>query len=148
MANETTVEGLDELIKALNEFGPDVMPHIRQTVEVATQSITLKAKEKAAQYTQYSQTGALVASLRTKTTRLKKTDTKTLSYVTWGDDVRDFAAPLELGHDFVSNKGKITGHAAPHPFLRPAADEKKEEYIDTIIGGMNHAMDLMGGKKE
>lgn len=39
--------------------------------------------------------------------------------------------PLELGHRLVRN-GKVVGHVAPRPYLRPALDSKKGEATKAV----------------
>ena len=54
--------------------------------------------------------------------------------------------PLELGHKLVKN-GQVVGDVNEHPFLRPAADESKDDVVNAIADAMNKALEQMGGKK-
>jgi HK97 gp10 family phage protein len=48
---------------------------------------------------------------------------------------------VEFGHPIKNKKGKVVGHAAPHPFLRPAFENKAEESIEAFRNYMRERMD-------
>jgi HK97 gp10 family phage protein len=47
---------------------------------------------------------------------------------------------VEFGHPIV-RKGKVVGHAAPHPFMRPAFENKAEESIEAFRKYMRQRLD-------
>jgi len=47
---------------------------------------------------------------------------------------------VEFGHSIV-RKGKVVGHAAPHPFMRPAFENKAEESIEAFRNYMRQRLD-------
>jgi HK97 gp10 family phage protein len=48
---------------------------------------------------------------------------------------------VEFGHPIKDKKGKVVGHAAPHPFLRPAFEAKNEESIEAFKKYMRQRFD-------
>lgn len=135
-----SLEGLDELIADFMKIGETAMPKLNTAVTDAGNVVLEKAKSKVS-----VRTGKLRESLK-----LKKGVTKgykAYTTVTWGNDVREYAAPLELGHAIKFQKdGKVMGHVAPRPFLRPAADESEQQVTDVIVDGINKALEEMGGR--
>jgi len=52
----------------------------------------------------------------------------------------NYGAQVELGHRLVIN-GKEVGHVKARPYLRPAADNSKEEVIRLVAQAMNRALE-------
>lgn len=141
------VDGLDELVDAFLKLGDEAMPKLKRAADAAGAVVLAKAKEKAP-----VNLGTLQKSLRLKKKTWRKGQLVTYSSVTWGNDVREYAAPLELGHKFYfkDSSGRVIrrGEVAPRPYLRPAADESKDQVFRIITGAMNEAIDAMGGRKD
>jgi HK97 gp10 family phage protein len=133
--------GLKELIKAFEEFGDIAIPEVRKKVDEAGELLLAKAREKV--HVRY---GKLKSSLHLK----KPTSSKYVieNILTWGDDVRDYGAPLELGHNVKFGKNApVVGYSRPRPFLRPAADESKRQVFKIITEGFDNAFKKFGGIK-
>lgn len=139
--SQTTVEGLDELISAFQKLGDEAMPYVMQGSNKAGGGVLQKAVVKAP-----VKSGNLKRKLKVvKAVKSAKYPYRVFSKVTFSRGAA-YAVPLELGHNIVVN-GKKVGVVKEHPFLRPAADESKEEVVSTIADAMNKALDQMGGIK-
>jgi len=140
---EIKLEGLDELIEAFAKLPDEAAEMIKPAVEQAGKLVLEKAKEKVP-----VDSGKLRDSLRLKKARQRPDSSGVIHYITWGPNVREYAAPLELGHAIRFKKGGPThGRVAPRPYLRPAADESKEQVLDIVAKAMNRAIDEMGGRE-
>ena len=139
--SQTTVEGLDELIKAFMDLGEEALPHLKKASDEAGQSVLNKAKQKAPVDTRNLQTKLKLAKAR----KSSKYPYRVFSKVTFGKGAA-YAVPVELGHKLVMH-GKTVGAVKERPFLRPAADESKAEVVSAIADGINKALEQMGGKK-
>ncbi len=143
MAVKTKIVGLDELVKALDEFGGFAMPVLQKRSTQAADVVLQRARQKVPQKSR-----ALHNSLLVKEKPLERGKYRVLAYVTWGDDVREYAAPLELGHNVRFGKdAPVVGYAQPRPFLRPAADESKKDIKRAVIDAVNEALVEIGGLK-
>lgn len=139
--NQTTVEGLDELISAFQKLGEQAMPYVIQGSNEAGSEVLSKAVSKVP-----VDTGNLKRKLKViKAKKSAKTPYKVFSKVTFSKGAA-YAVPLELGHNLVIN-GKKVGVVKERPFLRPAADESKEEVVKAIAASMNKALGEMGGMR-
>lgn len=133
------IEGLDELIRDLAAFGDEALKEIEKEQEEAGDILLKKAQEKVP-----VDTGRLKKSLYTKKQKAKPY--VLTSVLTWHNDVREYAAPVELGHRLVFF-GKKTGKMVEaRPFLRPATDESREKVFNTLISGMDKALKRFGEK--
>lgn len=127
------IEGLDEIIDDLNRFhGED---EVKPYVDKAGDVLLNKTREKVP-----VDTGVLKASLFLK--RLKRRRAYQ-NLLTWGDDVRAYAAPLELGHGLVYMGHPTLKFVKAKPYLRPAADESEEIVYKTIFAGLIKAHDTL-----
>lgn len=127
------VEGLDEIINDLNRFhGED---EVKPYVDKAGDILLKKTREKVS-----VDTGTLKKSLFLKRTKRRRAFQNIL---TWGDDVRAYAAPLELGHGLVYMGHPTLKYVKARPFLRPAADESKEIVYKTIFSGLIKALNTL-----
>lgn len=142
--SQTTVEGLDELMKAFSKLGDDALPYITDASVESADIILARAKTSAA----FSdRTGALRKSLkRSKPTKRSKYKHLIFSKV-WFGKGGAHGVPVELGHKLVYFGHDTATTVKERPFLRPAADESKDEVIKEIAGAMNTALDRMGGLK-
>lgn len=139
--SQTTIKGLDELIKAFKDLGEDALPYLKDAANEAGDHVLSKTKEKVP-----VDTGNLEIKLKlTKARKSNKYPYRVFSKVSFSKGAA-YAVPLELGHKLVKN-GNVVGAIKEKPFLRPAADESKDEVISSIAKGMNKALEQMGGLK-
>jgi hypothetical protein len=139
MANKMyyKVEGLEEITRTLREFGSIAGPFMRSASDKGANVVLVRAKIKVP-----VDSGALRDSLHVKPARWKHGDEFTSAVVTWGDDVREYAAAVELGHKTVN--GKLVPETK---FLRKSADETKAEVRDIIADAVNQVIDVVGRPK-
>ena len=136
----TRIDGLDKLTKDLEKFAKEAVPPLGRVAHHGAESIRIRAKAKV-----NNVSGDLARSLRVKDSKLSSNKLYVGSYVTWGDDVRDYAAPLELGHNVKNVKdGPVIGHVKARPFLRPAADESKRNIKKWMIEAINKQIEKLG----
>jgi HK97 gp10 family phage protein len=134
--NNFEIVGLDEIINDLNRFGAEAQAEVKPFVDEAGDILLDKTREKVP-----VNTGALKKSLFLKRPRSKKGLIQNI--LTWGDDVRPYAAPLELGHGLVFMGHPTNKYVKARPFLRPAADESKETVYKTLYAGLNKALERL-----
>jgi len=140
MADTFEIEGLKDFIKDLEGFTKDAEKEMVPFVDKSGDLLLSKTKQKV-----NVDTGKLKNSLFLR--RLRPRNGVTRNILTWGDDVRDYAAPLELGHNLVLFGKRTLKHIAARPFMRPAADESKEKVFKTLIIGLNIIINKLGDKK-
>jgi len=139
------IKGIDSLIEAVAEIGDKAMPHVKVGADKGGSRVLAAAKAKV-----QVDTGTLKAALILRKQRVKPGKVLYYSQVTipgtkaGGKGGAHHIVPLELGHRLVV-RGKTVGSVKAYPFLRPAADENKEEVIDDIIDAMNKALGEIGG---
>ena len=139
--SQTTVEGLDELISAFQKLGDEAIPYILQGSNEAGGEVLRKAVSKVP-----VDTGNLKQKLKViKAKKSAKYPYRVFSKVTFPKEAA-YAVPLELGHNLVID-GKKVGVVKERPFLRPAADESKENVVKAIAASMNKALGEMGGMR-
>lgn len=110
------ITGADELARKLNILGEEAKKIVEPAGKDGADVIARAAKEKAPE-----KSGDLKNSISTK----PKEIVPLKATFEIGSDI--FYAPfVEHGHPLVRNK-KTVGSVRPHPFLRPALDENKEE---------------------
>lgn len=110
------ITGADELARKLNILGEEAKKIVEPAGKAGADVIVRAAKEKVP-----VKSGDLKDSILTKPKEI--TPLKATFEV--GSDI--FYAPfVEHGHPLVRNK-KTVGSVQPHPFLRPAVDETKDE---------------------
>lgn len=136
----TEIIGLKELMRAFIKLGDEAMPRLKQAADAAGAIVLAKTKAKVP-----VKTGKLHDSLTLKKMHVKKGKYVNYSRVTFPSKVK-YGIPLELGHKIVV-KGRKVGTVKEKPYLRPAADESKEQVISIIVTAMNKALDEMGGKR-
>lgn len=144
--NQTTIKGLDELIKAFVKLPDDSIKVLEPATVVPAQEIRDKAKENVRKYNKYSNTKTLEKSIKVnKPSKRRKYKYQVYSKVYFGKGGA-YGVPLELGHKIMRKKRQI-GTVEEKPFLRPAADESKELVVKSIADSLNKALKEMGGKK-
>jgi hypothetical protein len=135
-----SIEGLDELIEACAKIGDEVIPHIEAAAISAGEKVLHKTKVYAEKY---YRTGDLFHSLKlAKPSKNSKTKYTIFSKVTF-DKGGAHGVPLELGHRLIVN-GKQVGTVKERPFMRPAADESKNDVVDIIAAALNKALEEWG----
>lgn len=136
-------DGLDDLIRAFAKLGDDALPKLREASIAASEKVLYKAKQKLEPH---YKSGDLFHALKViKPTNSSKTSYKIYARVSFSK-TGTHGVPLELGHKLVINGNKV-GTVKEVPFLRPAADESKEQVANDIAAAMNKALDEMGGRK-
>ena len=137
--SQNTIEGLDELISAFKKLGDEAMPYVMQGSNEGGKEVL----QKAVRFVPVD-TGNVKRRLKViKAKRSAKYPYRVFSKVTFSKGAA-YAVPLELGHNIVINGTKV-GVVKARPFLRPAADESKEEVVKAIADAMNQALSKMGG---
>lgn len=139
--SQTTITGLDELIDAFMKLPEESVVYLKEASDEAGAIVLQKAKDKVPVLTG-------VTKVKLKLTKAKissKSPYKIFSKVSAGKGAAAMG-PLELGHKLVLN-GKTVGVVKERPFLRPAADESKDDVVNSVAEAMNRALENMGGIK-
>ena len=140
--SQTTIVGLDELIKAFMDLGEDALPFLYDAANKAGEIVLEKARSKVP-----VRTGNLKGKLKLgKAKKSSKYPYRVFSKVTTEKGAA-YMVPLELGHRLVYFGNPTDVTVEPRPFLRPAADESVDAVISEIAQGMNNALEQIGGKK-
>lgn len=131
MITDSKIEGLDELITEFSKLGDGSIGKLREPSIEAAEVVLSRAR----QHTN-NRSGDLSKGLRVTKPTKKPKSTRIYAKVGFGKDVA-YGVPLELGHRLWF-MGKKTNKDVPEkPFLRPAADESKEEVADIMAKAMN-----------
>lgn len=147
------IDGLDKLLADLQKMSEAAMPDLIKLVHSSAQITLDKAIALAPVYSgtapsKVSHAGTLKRSLKLTKPRNKKGLLKAVSKISFITPDAAYAVPLELGHNIVDKKGVARGSAAPHPFLRPAADQTGAAVIARMAEGMGKIIEknLKGAK--
>ena len=140
--NSASVEGLDELIDAFTSLPDDALAYVRDGSNSAAQVVCNRAKQLVPIKTGDTQKLLYVR----KATARKNAKYKVLSTVAAKKGAAAIG-PLELGHKLVFFGKHTDRYIEARPFLRPAADENKENVVSAIADSMNKALEQIGGKK-
>lgn len=134
------VEGLEELIKAFADLGTDAIYRLADPSVEAAELVLERARGKIRE-----DTGQLKAALKvTKPGKPRnKKAYRIFAKVGFGKQAM-YGVPLELGHRLWFFGKKTYKHVNERPFLRPAADESKEEVANIMAAGMNKILDEWG----
>ena len=128
------VKGFAKLDRALKELPLKVQNRIMGKVVRSGSKVVLKeAKALVPKHT-----GRLKKSMTIKRLRKSKTKGRIVDSVTFKEDGW-YAHLIEFGHQLVkggrlggSGAGKVIGHIAAQPFLRPAFDKNKKRILDIM----------------
>lgn len=98
-------------------------------------------------------TGTLASDIHAEIDEKKSTDTRAAAVV--GPGKRGWYGRLvEFGHDIVvggrkrgRNKGRVVGHVAPKPWLRPAGDAKRKEAEAVAIEVLQRRLERIWRRK-
>lgn len=137
---DVEIEGLEELMKAFAELGPNAILNLgRHTVDAAE----IVAKRARANVNDKS--GDLASAIKVyKPSSRNKKAYSVFSKVGFSKKGMH-GVPLELGHRLYYFGHKTNREVEAKPFLRPAADESKDEVRDIIVGAMNEILKEWGG---
>jgi HK97 gp10 family phage protein len=137
------IEGLEELIESFVKLGEDAISELSEPSVKAAEVVLNRARQKI-----HDVTGDLRSAL--KVTKPGKQENKkafrTFAKVGFGRGAQH-GVPLELGHRLVFFGKKTLHTVKERPFLRPAADESKDEVVQIMVDAMNTILDNWGKDK-
>lgn len=146
------VDGLDELIEDFAKLGEDAILQLSEPSIKAANVVLRKAKLKLEPH---YKTGDLFHSLKVKEPG-KQTNKKAYQVfaqvgfsqktMNSGGGNGYYGAALELGHRLVFFGKKTLRTVKAVPFLRPAADESKDEVVNIMADAMNKILEDWGSK--
>jgi len=141
LITELKLEGLDDLIKDFSKLGENAYEALRPSATEAAEIVLERARGNIR-----DRTGTLSKSLKVVKPGKKKAQSGVIyAKVTYGKDAY-YAKFVELGHRLVYFGKKTYKKVNERPFLRPAADESKEDVANIMATGMNKILDEWGGK--
>lgn len=139
MITELKFEGLEDLMKEFSKLGENAYEALRPSATEAAEIVLERARGNIR-----DRTGTLSRSLKIIKPGKKKAKSGVIyARVTFGKDAA-YGVPLELGHRLVFFGKKTYKKVNERPFLRPAADESKEEVANIMAAGMNKILDEWG----
>lgn len=135
------IKGLEDLNKTLDRLGEKIKTEVAiKGLRAGCAVIATEAKRLVP-----VETGLMRKSIRTRIIKSRKKNTQTGKvYVSRsvkgqrnGKDYKPgyIAHSVEYGHRIVVN-GQAMGQAKPHPFLRPAKDQKKDAAVSAMADRM------------
>jgi HK97 gp10 family phage protein len=135
------IEGLEELIASFSKLGDDAIYKLSEPSVKAAQIVQQKAKSKI-----HNRTGELYRGIKLKKPGKQKNKKAYRIFATVGlARSAMHGVPVELGHKLVYFGKKTNEKVEEKPFLRPAADESKEEVARIITDAMNKILNDFGG---
>jgi len=137
-----SIDGLDELIKDFAALGEDAIYKLSEPSVEAANVVLAKARQNT-----HDITGELDRALKVTKPGKKKGKAYRIFAKVGFTKKGMHGVPLELGHRLYFMGHKTNSDVAPRPFLRPAADESKDEVANIIAAAMNEALDKFGGLK-
>jgi HK97 gp10 family phage protein len=130
------VEGGDKLARKLQMLAEETArEHMRESALEGAELIRTKAVENAEAM---RKSGTLAGDIQKEVA--KQTKSRVAIHIGPGKEGW-YGRLVEEGHAVVRNK-KVIGHAPPHPFLRPAFDEKVSEAQDVIAAELRRRLKL------
>ena len=135
------IEGLDELIKDFAELGEDAIYRLSEPSVDAANIVLAKAMQKTNDIT-----GDLDRALKVTKPGNKKGRAYRIFAKVGFTKKGMHGVPLELGHRLYFMGKKTNSDVAPRPFLRPAADESKDEVANIMAAAMNEIIKEFGDK--
>jgi len=139
LITELKFEGLEDLMKEFSKLGENAYEALRPSATEAAEIVLERARGNIR-----DRTGTLSRSLKIIKPGKKKAKSGVIyARVTFGKDAA-YGVPLELGHRLVYFGKKTYKKVNERPFLRPAADESKEEVANIMATGMNKILDEWG----
>jgi len=135
------IDGLDELIEAFGRLPDEANVFLMKGANEAGGVVLEKAKAKVPVLS-----GNLKSKLKLGAAKISsKYPFRVFAKITAPG--AGYMVPLELGHKMVLFKRVTDRRVEEKPFLRPAADESKQEVADILTKYLNEALEQMGGKK-
>jgi len=139
LITELKFEGLEDLMKEFSKLGENAYEALRPSATEAAEIVLERVRGNIR-----DRTGTLSRSLKIIKPGKKKAKSGVIyARVTFGKDAA-YGVPLELGHRLVYFGKKTYKKVNERPFLRPAADESKEEVANIMATGMNKILDEWG----
>ena len=139
--SDVKIEGLEELLKAFAKLGEDAFEQLKPYSTQAAEVVLNRARGKI-----HDRTGNLSRSLKiTKPSKKNTASGLIVAKVGFGKGGA-YGVPLELGHRLWYFGKKTNRDIEARPFLRPAADESKEDTTNIITDGMNKILEERGEK--
>ena len=136
------IEGLDALMASFNELGENAILKLSEPSVEAANKVLEKARSKIR-----DDTGTLKNTLKvTKPGRKRKSKYRIFAKVGFGKGGM-YGVPLELGHRLVYMGHRTYKTVHERPFLRPAADESKDQVVSIMVDAMNRIIDESGGSR-
>lgn len=129
------IEGLDELSKAFSDLGEDALFKLRDDTIRAAEIVQRRAREIVGNDTDISK--KIIVKKPGKQGKKKRYRMVAAVALKGGKDGGQYGVPLELGHRLYFMGHKTNVHIKERPFLRPAADQSKDEVLEIIANGMN-----------
>lgn len=139
------VEGLEELIKSFAELGNDAIYKLADPSVEAAELVLKRAKSKINDRTGELENALVVKKPGRQSKHLKRAY-RIFAKVGFRPRQGMHGVPLELGHRLYFFGKKTYKRVDERPFLRPAADESKEDVANIMAAGMNKVLDEWGEK--
>ena len=136
---DVKIEGLEDLIKEFSKLGEDAFDKLKPYSTQAAEVVLNRARGKI-----HDRTGNLSRSLKVTKPSKKNTQSGLIVAKIGFSKAGAYGVPLELGHRLWYFGKKTNRDVEARPFLRPAADESKEETTKIITDGMNKILDEWG----
>lgn len=137
------IEGLNELIKAFAELGADALYKLSEPSVEAAEIVCERAKAKVNDVTGELKNNIIVKKPG-RSRNKKRYQIFAKVTLKGGQDGGQHGVPLELGHRLVFFGKKTYKKVKEGPFLRPAADESKEDVANIMAKAMNKVLDEWG----
>lgn len=153
MAGSVKIEGWNELVRDLDNFGEDALQIMKPYTKRGASRIVDRARiilaggksGKSAK----NKSGALSDALKVNEPKRSKKYKYVIFSSVWFEESGRHGVPVELGHKFSGFLKDVQGRVPEHPFLRPAADQHRQEYYSDAANGINDCVTtLLGGKRK
>lgn len=141
------IEGLEELVEAFNNLPEDAVFKLGPATIEGASIISEKAKTKVNNIPDNKDLRNNIKVRKPSKKPKKKYQIFANVYLKGGKNGGQYGVPLELGHKLVYMGHKTNTNVTAKPFLRPAADESKDEVRNILAKAMNEIIDDMGGMK-
>lgn len=140
------IEGLDELVEAFNKLDINTIYKLAPYTVEAAEIVAEKAKSKINNIPDSKDLRTKIVVKKPGRDKKNHKRTQVFSKVTLkgGKSGGQYGVPLELGHRLVYFGYKTYKTIAPRPFLRPAAEESKEQVANILIDGMTNILNEWG----
>jgi HK97 gp10 family phage protein len=148
--NGVSVEGFDELAEQFMALGEDLIYRLGPATVECAELIARKAREKAPRALVKNEKGFRMelkdGIIVKKPGRQKSHKAYRIFASVQLSKEASHGIPVELGHRLFLFGRKTLRDIEERPFLRPAADESKNEVANIMIDAMNEILEEYGGK--